>query len=220
MDILNWIYLKTAGLIKRTPNNTDADTLVIGANVGFQRRGDSYQTYAMTLGDFKNTVVNGKMVYKQGTFAPYAFTSDPMPNYGIGVVDSPGIPANNIYRMVGFISVPGFASTYSIKIGEIVSPVLPTNEIAVVSNNSSLQADGITGIGRAISVLAPGAIARNAATGAPVVLTQAYLRADNSVDPLVQEVFIELVGSANFECNVTLDFLFGVPEGDTFTWVR
>lgn len=220
MDILNWIYLKTEGLIKRTPNNTETDILAIGANVGSQRRGDSYQTYGMTLGDFKNTVIYGEMVYKQGTFASYAFTSDPMPNYGTGKVDFPGIPKNIIYRMVGFITLPGFASSYSVKLGEIISPVLPTNEIAVITNSSSVQEDGIVGIGRAISVLAPGAIARDPATSVPVVLTQAYLRADNSVNPLVQEVFLEVSGPTNFTCNVTLDFLFGVPEGDTFTWVR
>lgn len=221
MDILNWIYLKTQGLIKRTPNNTDTDTLAIGANVGFQRRGDSYQTYGMTLGDFKNTVVHGEMVYKQSTFTPYVFISDPMPNYGIGVVDFPGISTNNIYRMVGFASLPG-QSGYNIKIGEIVSPTLPTNEISIVSNASSIQEDGINGIGRAISVMAPGAIARNVNNGDPIVLESAYLRADNSANPLVQEVFLVLSGPGpiSFACNVTIDFLFGVPEGDTFTWVR
>jgi hypothetical protein len=68
--------------------------------------------------------------------------------------------------------------------------------------------------------MGPGAIARNFATNAPVILTSAYIRADNSVDPLVQEVFVELAGPANFSCNVTLDILVGVPEGYEFTWTR
>lgn len=220
MDILNWLYLKTRNLIKAKPNAVETDVLAIGANVGFTNRGDLYKTYGMTLGDFKNTVVNGEFVYEQGTFAPYVFTTDPLPNYGIGQVNFPGIPKNNIYRMLGFGLLPGFTNSYTVKLGEIVSPTLPANEIAIVSNSSSIQEDGITGIGRAISVMAPGAIARDVSTSAPVVLTEAYLRADNTADPLVQEVFLVLTGPVNFTCNVTIDFLFGVPEGDTFTWVR
>lgn len=51
MDILNWLYMKTAGLVKTTANNADTDLIALGANVGFQKRDDQYQTYAMTLKD-------------------------------------------------------------------------------------------------------------------------------------------------------------------------
>jgi len=51
MDILNWIYLKTAGLIRSTANNADTDLIAVGANVGPVQRGDSYQTYAMPIKD-------------------------------------------------------------------------------------------------------------------------------------------------------------------------
>jgi len=51
MDILNWIYMKTAGLIRTTANNADTDLIAVGADVGFQQRGDSYQTYAMPIKD-------------------------------------------------------------------------------------------------------------------------------------------------------------------------
>jgi hypothetical protein len=222
MDILNWIYLKASRLIKSKANDIDTDILAIGANVGPAQRGDSYLTYGMTLGDFKNDVINGNMVYEPGTFSPLAFTTDPMPYYGTGRVNFPGIPKNLIYRLVGFVSVPGFANTYSIKIGELAttSPAAPLQEINVIANSSSIQEDGITGIGRAVSVLAPGAITRNFATSAPVILTSAYIRADNSINPLVQEVFVELAGPASFSCNVTLDILVGIPEGYTFTWKR
>jgi hypothetical protein len=222
MDILNWIYLKTAGLIRPKANNINTDTLVIGANVGPVQRGDSYLTYGMTLGDFKNDVINGNMVYEQGTFSPLAFTTDPMPYYGTGQVNFPGQPKNLIYRLVGFIQAPGFASSYSIKIGELatISPATPSLEIVVISNGSTVQEDGITGIGRAVSIMGPGAIVRNFATSASAILTTAYIRADNSVDPLVQEVFVELAGPVNFSCNVTLDLLVAVPEGYEFTWTR
>lgn len=51
MDILNWLYVKTAGLVKTTANNPDTDLIALGANVGFNRRDDQYQTYAMPLKD-------------------------------------------------------------------------------------------------------------------------------------------------------------------------
>jgi hypothetical protein len=54
MDILNWIYLKTQNLIKPSFNNSDTDLIVLGAEVPFTTRGDGYQTYSMTVQDFKN----------------------------------------------------------------------------------------------------------------------------------------------------------------------
>jgi len=222
MDILNWLHIKKQQLIRTVANNIETDVLPVGADVSFQKRGDKYQTYGLTLAGLKNDVINGNMVYEQSTFSPFAFITDPMPHYGTGQVNFPGIPKNIIYRLVGFISVPGNASSYSVKIGELAttSPAAPLQEIAIVSNGSSIQEDGITGIGRAISVMAPGAIVRDDSTSAPVILTSAYIRADNSADPLVQEVFVELAGPTDFGCTVTLDILVGVPEGYTFTWTR
>jgi hypothetical protein len=51
MDILNWLYLKTAGLVKTTANDANTDLIALGANVGFNNRGDQYQTYGMPLSD-------------------------------------------------------------------------------------------------------------------------------------------------------------------------
>ena len=52
MDILNWIYLKTHNLIRITPNDPATDLIVLGAEVPMTKRGDGYQTYAMTIADF------------------------------------------------------------------------------------------------------------------------------------------------------------------------
>ena len=52
MDILNWIYLKTHNLIRTTPNDPTTDLIVLGAEVPMTKRGDGYQTYAMTIADF------------------------------------------------------------------------------------------------------------------------------------------------------------------------
>ena len=51
MDILNWLFIKKQQLIKTTANNADTDLIAVGANVGFQKRGDEYQTYAMPIKD-------------------------------------------------------------------------------------------------------------------------------------------------------------------------
>jgi len=51
MDILNWLYLKKEQLIRTKANNPDTDLVALGANVGFNKRDDQYQTYAMPLKD-------------------------------------------------------------------------------------------------------------------------------------------------------------------------
>ena len=53
MDILNWIYLKTKNYIKTSFNDTNTDLLVFGGYVGYNKRGDAYQTYGMRIKDFK-----------------------------------------------------------------------------------------------------------------------------------------------------------------------
>ena len=63
MDILNWIYMKTAGLVKTTANNANTDLIALGANVGFQKRDDQYQTYAMTLADAVNSGAAANTAY-------------------------------------------------------------------------------------------------------------------------------------------------------------
>ena len=56
MDILNWIYLKAKNRIKTTFNNSSTDLLVLGANVGFDVRGDAYQSYGMTVDAFRTAM--------------------------------------------------------------------------------------------------------------------------------------------------------------------
>jgi hypothetical protein len=63
MDILNWLYMKTAGLVKTEANNAETDLIALGANVGFQKRDDQYQTYAMTLADAVNSADAANTAY-------------------------------------------------------------------------------------------------------------------------------------------------------------
>lgn len=57
MDILNFIYLKRAELIKAQVNDPTTDLIVLGAEVPFTTRDDGYQVYAMTVDDFKTAVL-------------------------------------------------------------------------------------------------------------------------------------------------------------------
>jgi hypothetical protein len=51
MDILNWLYLQKAKLIRTVANDATTDLVALGADATFAKRGDKYQTYAMTLTD-------------------------------------------------------------------------------------------------------------------------------------------------------------------------
>jgi hypothetical protein len=63
MDILNWLYIKTQGLVRTEANNAKTDLVALGANVGFQKRDDQYQTYAMTLADAVNSADAANTAY-------------------------------------------------------------------------------------------------------------------------------------------------------------
>lgn len=52
MDILNWIYLVKNKLRKTTIQNPDKDLVILGADVGFSKRGDGYLSYGMHVTDF------------------------------------------------------------------------------------------------------------------------------------------------------------------------
>ena len=52
MDILNWLYLVKNKFTRTTIENPATDLIVLGADVGFKKRGDKYQNYVMTAQDF------------------------------------------------------------------------------------------------------------------------------------------------------------------------
>lgn len=55
MDIVNWLYLKKAELIKTELNRAD-DLILLGADVGFDNRGDKYLSYAMPFSAFVEAI--------------------------------------------------------------------------------------------------------------------------------------------------------------------
>lgn len=58
MDILNWLYLAKNKFVRTTIDNPK-DLMIFGAKVGFNKRGDLYQNYAMEINDFAATLPAG-----------------------------------------------------------------------------------------------------------------------------------------------------------------
>jgi hypothetical protein len=56
MDILNWVYLIKNKFTRTTVENPATDLVVLGADVSYQKRGDKYQNYVMTVEDFANSL--------------------------------------------------------------------------------------------------------------------------------------------------------------------
>lgn len=58
MDILNWLYLAKNKFV-RTSISSTKDLMIFGAKVGFNKRGDLYQNYAMEIDDFATILPAG-----------------------------------------------------------------------------------------------------------------------------------------------------------------
>ena len=74
MDILNWLYLVKNKFTRTTVETPSTDLIVLGADVGFQKRGDKYQNYVMTVEDFINNTATTLGV-ESGTYVPTIITS-------------------------------------------------------------------------------------------------------------------------------------------------
>jgi len=69
MDILNWLYLVKNKFTRTTVETPATDLILLGADVGFQKRGDKYQNYVMTVEDFINSTATTLGV-ESGTYVP------------------------------------------------------------------------------------------------------------------------------------------------------
>jgi hypothetical protein len=103
MDILNWLYMKTAGLVKTTANDPSTDLVALGANVGFNKRDDQYQTYAMPL---KDAVQSGLVANTAHYELDMSSTSTVTVNTTKGIIDIIGMGTN-----VSLTPARGFGST-------------------------------------------------------------------------------------------------------------
>lgn len=89
MDILNWLYLVKNKFTRTTVENPATDLIVLGADVGFQKRGDKYQNYVMTAADFAASFVNPQFISTANGTAVTASTS-------VKLSTSVLIPANTV----------------------------------------------------------------------------------------------------------------------------
>lgn len=76
MDILNWLYLVKNKFTRTTVENPTTDLIILGADVGFQKRGDKYQNYVMTVEDFINSTATTLGV-ESGTYVPTITSGSP-----------------------------------------------------------------------------------------------------------------------------------------------
>lgn len=83
MDILNWLYLAKNKFVRTTLSSTK-DLMIFGAKVGFTKRGDKYQNYAMSAEDFTTGITNIVKPYKVYTALLTQSGGDNIENIGSG----------------------------------------------------------------------------------------------------------------------------------------
>lgn len=103
MDILNWLYLKTQGLVRTQANDAKTDLITLGAEVPFTTRGDGYQAYAMPLADAVHAGCVENNTYRAGIFDQYPFYVTPsMIPTCTKVEDTPAFPTFFASNLVGY----------------------------------------------------------------------------------------------------------------------
>jgi hypothetical protein len=103
MDILNWLYLKTQGLVRNQVNDAKTDLVTLGAEVPFTTRGDGYQAYAMPLADAVHAGCVENNTLKTGVYDNYPWTITPvMLPTCTRVEDTPAFPTVLPINLVGY----------------------------------------------------------------------------------------------------------------------
>lgn len=130
MDILNWLFLKASKLIRTKPSNPKSDLVVLGADVTFLRRGDSYKTYGMTLADAvhggcteNNTLYTG--IYDN---FPFLIGYPVLLKTCTQVIDTPAFPTAvpiNLqgWKVTGSLDINENADSGVIYLGTIENPI-------------------------------------------------------------------------------------------------
>jgi hypothetical protein len=103
MDILNWLYLKTQGLVRTQVNDAKTDLVTLGAEVPFTTRGDGYQAYAMPLADAVHAGCVENNTLKTGIYDdfPWIITPVMLPTC-TRVEDTPAFPTAFAANLVGY----------------------------------------------------------------------------------------------------------------------
>lgn len=126
MDILNWLYLKTQGLVRTQVNDAKTDLVALGTEVPFIQRGDGYQTYSMTLADAVHAGCTENNTLRTGIYDsyPFAIGVPVMLKTCTQVIDTPAFPtflAINLqgWKVAGSVSIINNASNDVIYLGTV-----------------------------------------------------------------------------------------------------
>lgn len=123
MDILNWLYLKSQGLVRTQANDAKTDLVTLGAEVPFTTRGDGYQAYAMPLSDATLAGTTENNTYRTPIFVNFPFIVEPSMVKGTTVfeqsVDSmlPLGTKLETYKVSGVVDLQGASSSDVIYLG-------------------------------------------------------------------------------------------------------
>jgi hypothetical protein len=129
MDILNFLNLRTQRLVKTTANNPETDLIVLGADVGFQKRDDRYQTYAMPLADAVKAGSIANNTFETTTYDIFPFVITPFINKSdYAIIDTNTGSTLQAWTIQGTILLTGYNS-YAEPLGTIVIEGGATSDI-------------------------------------------------------------------------------------------
>lgn len=124
MDILNWLYLVKKKFTRTSVENPDTDLIALGANVGFIKRQDKYQTYAVPFGSAVGEL-NGD-VLRTGIYDqyPFAIGYPVMAKTATKVIDTPNAPTSVAvdlqgWKISGSVETDGDFAADSIYLGSV-----------------------------------------------------------------------------------------------------
>jgi hypothetical protein len=128
MDILNWLYIKSQQLIRTKANDPNTDLIALGANVGFNKRDDQYQTYAMPLKDAVHAGCVANNTLETGVFDIYPYIVTPtLSKTCTRIVDTTPAKLNlQGWKVEGMILLDG-SNTYSEYLGTVTIENYNTN---------------------------------------------------------------------------------------------
>jgi hypothetical protein len=148
MDILNWLYLAKNKFV-RTSISSTKDLMIFGAKVGFNKRGDIYQNYAMEIDDFA-------AILPPGPAGPQGVAGVTGPAGPLGPIGPAGLNWQGAWSASGTYVVDD-AVGYGGASWFCINPVGPsaTNPASDFTNWALLAAQGATGATGATGLQGP-----------------------------------------------------------------
>jgi hypothetical protein len=145
MDILNWLYLAKNKFVRTTPGSL-SDLMIFGAKVGFNKRGDLYQNYAMEIGEFAQ-------ILPAGPAGPQGVAGVTGPAGPVGPIGPAGLNWQGAWSALGTYVIDdavgyGGASWFCIaNVGPTATvPSADPTKWALLANIGATGATGATGL--------------------------------------------------------------------------